>query len=566
MKPLHHRFIATFSILLLLAAATRAAEVEIHPRDGGFAVNRGGFNATVRSDGALGSLVYQGKEFLSPVEGIARGISLYQDGVLGLGVVAQDGAAAVVAHSEKAEIRYAFAGDSIRIDLANSSTAPLSMFVSFATGVNGVSIQDGSFVRPPITATCKESVWYSGSTALRISGGDRLWGPWRGAQVWEAVVAAGQHREVVLELTTASEAEARKLAALPAPAPTTRPAESPWVIRRPLDFEIVQRFSRTAGSVAVSGRFAGAFDRVEARFTGKSAEGTDLAQQWQNISCSPAHSDFLGAIVVPAGGWYRFEIRARRGSDVVGETAVEHVGVGEVFIGCGQSNSTNYGETPQKTKTGKVATFSGTAWRIADDPQPGAADKSSHGSLWPAFGDAMYEKYRVPIGVAVTGRGATGVEGWEPDTATFDRLMIRILQFGPRGFRAVLWHQGESDANQTPPRQSAAPDVYTERLIGLISTTRDRAGWDIPWFVANATYHTAADPVCPAIRSAQRAVWESGVAMQGPDTDALGPDYRADAGRGVHFSEKGLQAHGRLWAEKVGAYLDKELKSAGEQP
>ena len=36
----------------------------------------------------------------------------------------------------------------------------------------------------------------------------------------------------------------------------------------------------------------------------------------------------------------------------------------------------------------------------------------------------------------------------------------------------------------------------------------------------------------------------------------------ANTHAGVHFNAKGLQAHGRLWAEKVGAYLDKVKEDA----
>jgi hypothetical protein len=32
------------------------------------------------------------------------------------------------------------------------------------------------------------------------------------------------------------------------------------------------------------------------------------------------------------------------------------------------------------------------------------------------------------------------------------------------------------------------------------------------------------------------------------------------SGKGIHFSAKGLRAHGRLWADKVGVWLDKVAK------
>jgi hypothetical protein len=82
----------------------------------------------------------------------------------------------------------------------------------------------------------------------------------------------------------------------------------------------------------------------------------------------------------------------------------------------------------------------------------------------------------------------------------------------------------------------------------------------LPWFVAQATYHSEKDPSDDEFRAAQKSLWEKGPALQGPDTDALGQDFRA----GVHFNAKGLEAHGRLWAEKVGAYLDKVKEKPGE--
>ncbi len=37
---------------------------------------------------------------------------------------------------------------------------------------------------------------------------------------------------------------------------------------------------------------------------------------------------------------------------------------------------------------------------------------------------------------------------WECTGELFDGLMKQIDALGPRGCRAVLWHQGESDAGQ----------------------------------------------------------------------------------------------------------------------
>ena len=53
-------------------------------------------------------------------------------------------------------------------------------------------------------------------------------------------------------------------------------------------------------------------------------------------------------------------------------------------------------------------------------------------------------------------------------------------------------------------------------------------------------------------RTAQKSLSETGAAQPGPDTDTFTAEFRD----GVHFNEKGLQAHGKLWAKCVIAHLD----------
>ena len=136
-------------------------------------------------------------------------------------------------------------------------------------------------------------------------------------------------------------------------------------------------------------------------------------------------------------------------------------GIGEVFVGSGQSNSTNSAEVRTTTTTGMVSSFSGTDWKIADDPQLGVNDNTTLGSFYPTFGDAMYKKYKVPIGIAATGRGATSVTQWYTGGEIFSWLLTRINQLGPGGCRAVLWHQGESDVWRPS-------DEYFNRMCQLI--------------------------------------------------------------------------------------------------
>jgi hypothetical protein len=134
----------------------------------------------------------------------------------------------------------------------------------------------------------------------------------------------------------------------------------------------------------------------------------------------------------------------------------------------------------------------------------------------------------------------------------------RCTALGPRGFRAVLWHQGESDAGQARAGYSADRQItgeqYRQFMEVLIKASRKQAGWEMPWFVAQATFHSEQDAADPEFRAAQKALWDTGIALEGPDSDALKGNLRA----GVHFNGAGLRKHGEAWAEKVGMWLDKQ--------
>jgi len=290
------------------------------------------------------------------------------------------------------------------------------------------------------------------------------------------------------------------------------------------------------------------------------------------------NGSFLDLVPLPASDWHVFEVRVTGESEVV---KVDHVGVGEVFVIAGQSNSTNYGSEKQKPKSGMVSTFDGTSWRIADDPQPGVQDHSTGGSFIPAFGDALAEKLHMPIGIASVGCGATSVREWLPrgsrmakqpttgnhvisvgehewesDGKLYSGLIERLKQLGPNGCRAILWHQGESDAGQAragyPADRQITGDEYHDYLKMIIEKTQKDMGRQIPWFVAQATYHSESDPADEEFRAAQKRLWTEGIAQQGPDTDQLRAEYR----HGVHMNAKGLKRHGELWAEKVEAVLE----------
>ena len=351
-------------------------------------------------------------------------------------------------------------------------------------------------------------------------------------------------------------------------------------VSAPLDYQVVQRHSGI-GSIPVTGVLTGDGplpDVVEARWVGLTEHG-----DWQSLRLRGGGS-FQGALSAPGGGWYQVEVQARSANEVVTRLQVDHVGVGEVFVIAGQSNSANHGEEKLVPKSGKVSSLAEGRWQLANDPQPGAS--GGGGSFIPPLGDALVERFHVPVGFVGTGVGATSVREWlptgtrfkQPPTLTgnvthrpdgdwestgalFQRFVGRLQQVGPRGYRAVLWHQGESDANQADVTRTLPGELYQQFMAQLIRESGRASGWEAPWMVAQVSYHTPADTGSADIRAAQQSLWREGIALAGPDSDALTGEFRDGRGQGVHFSGKGQREHGRRWAEKIGPWVEQQEAS-----
>ena len=335
-------------------------------------------------------------------------------------------------------------------------------------------------------------------------------------------------------------------------------------IDSPLEYQVFQRSSKLEGVMKISGSAGAGCSAVKCRICGKSLKGK-LDGEWFAVPADKSSGKFEKSVKVPAGGWYTVDFKAVYGGKAV-YSSLAHVGVGEVFVIAGQSNSTNCGDTKMTVESGMMSSFDGKKWKLGNDPQEGTHDFTGMGSFLPAFGDAMYARFGVPIGIASTGSGGSYVADWQPDAVPFglsprektfprlyDWMMVRVKYFGKNGFRAVMWHQGESDF-ETPVQ-----DIYSG-MVNLINASNKDAGWKFPWIVAKASY---LEPYCKPFdnpRTAHQMLWDTGVAIQGPDTDILGACYRVNGGTGDHFTAVGLKLHGEMWAKCVGDYLDKVLK------
>jgi alpha-galactosidase len=328
----------------------------------------------------------------------------------------------------------------------------------------------------------------------------------------------------------------------------------------PLENQVFQRGPDNRAKVCFAGIAPIGATRITLAFSGKPHPAAGPLPARAEFPVDPKTGVFAGELFLPAGGWYGVELQATKpawlGTKCLGKLAIGKFGVGEVFATAGQSNSTCCGDTRTQSETGMVTAFSGRHWVPANDPLPGSADQYVYrgGSFWPSFGDAIARRFGVPVGIAMTGYGGTSTTQWQPEASTgyFAGMAERLRQLGPNGCRCLLWHQGESDTGNKSP---TAQQGYYDRMKKIIDSSREKAGWPIPWSVARATFRPKAGNDEP-VRNAQKQLWDDGIALPGPDTDAIPSELRDNGGNGIHFSPKGLNTIGQAWAELASPLIE----------
>lgn len=291
--------------------------------------------------------------------------------------------------------------------------------------------------------------------------------------------------------------------------------------------------------------------------------------------------------------------------------------IGEVFLIAGQSNVANHGDTEGNMEDFKANDLARVldpsnphVWQPLNGRLPYATswDKPRNGSPWASFANDLGEKLAarprygdvttIPIALVNVAYGGSSLEVWDPK-ATADQNGVPMVLFNritlaasllkrltptngaySCGFRAVLWHQGESNSNRdfNKDKKSNAQEPsrkwYADKLKHIAQSFRNNTNCEQPWMVAKTSWlapHWRTDAKFNPetkfnaeveIREGQgylpnriRFNNSEPIFISGPDTDMLSGDnpligarkaYRSD---GIHMNRLGLKLHGRLWSE-----------------
>lgn len=349
------------------------------------------------------------------------------------------------------------------------------------------------------------------------------------------------------------------------------------VLSSPQEWQVHQRNLKDLGFVRVSGLAPKEMLSLKVEVFNETRTRVKLTKLNRN-ELNMKGEIFDKTFSLTKGGWYQLVASALGPNEMVlSKAIVEHIGVGEVFVTAGQSNSFWSGEQAVPTAANvSFAHFSmgDYIWRKNIDPNP------NRGSAWPSFANQLAKHLGVPVAVTMLGCGGTALQQWLPPNDVeaeavnnvceaslpgdlYKRLYQAIHKIGH--FRAILWHQGESDTIRKTKRAA-----YQVRFLKIMMQMHQDLGRVVPWFIAKASYFPSSEVelthcnktgsgygrkvYMTEVRVAQRNLWQQKFVFEGPDTDPyFGSPYRYPGDRGgcVHFSKQGLIVHGTLWFRSV---------------
>jgi hypothetical protein len=237
---------------------------------------------------------------------------------------------------------------------------------------------------------------------------------------------------------------------------------------------VYQRSNANVATIPLMGHCPANATRIEARMVARQG---GVTTGWADVDNAPTNGIFQGKLVNVQGGWYDLDVRAWAGVSLLGSTTLERVGIGEVFVTAGQSNSygNNWDTGAATDDRVSVANYwGGGAGNIDEANLPmtfsqAGLDPSGPGGtvsagpaaplfMWGALGDKLVQKLGVPVLFFGAGYGGSNSALWREaaegverpgnyiNNAPYHGLGVTILHYLKRtGVRAVLWHQ----ANRT---------------------------------------------------------------------------------------------------------------------
>lgn len=232
----------------------------------------------------------------------------------------------------------------------------------------------------------------------------------------------------------------------------------------------------------------------------------------------------------------------------------------QLFLLAGQSNMAGRGALDADSAKAHSRVLKWTAenqWAPATEPLHW--DKAGAGAgLAKSFAEVLVEKDpTITVGLIPTACGGSPIKSWAPGgyhdqtkSHPYDDALARTKAAMPSGtLKAILWHQGESDAN---PKSAAE---YEQKLKELIERFRKDLGMpDLPVYIGQLGRFPD-KPWNESVEAVDQA--QQRVAASVPNVYFISSEGLLSKGDNLHFSTEALRVFGQRYAQ---AYLKNQGK------
>lgn len=286
-------------------------------------------------------------------------------------------------------------------------------------------------------------------------------------------------------------------------------------------------------------------------------------------------------LTIPAGGLYRLESCLADSTDEVLEWATRgdmryHLGVGDLYVIAGQSNSAGYGKDSfyDPPELGVHLCRNSMRWDLAVHPMNDSTDIAHPANLeganpgaspWLSFAKTIHRETGLPVGLIQTSLGGSPLSRWNPrqEGDLYQSMLETVRNLGGK-IRGVLWYQGCSDTDEEESK------TYEERFSQMVTAFRQDMAEEVSWLTVQLNRQLKLPEQIPAddgwgrVREAQRQAARklSNVWVIPARDCGLCDSIHNTAAANVMLGERAARTALRVLYQKPGWELAPDLASA----
>lgn len=202
----------------------------------------------------------------------------------------------------------------------------------------------------------------------------------------------------------------------------------------PAQYKVHQR-SGSTGTISISGTVAGSTEDIEASFNGGA---------YVTIASAVAPGAFSGSLTGQAQGQGTLTVR-KKTTTTTSATAAD-IGIGDVFVVCGDSISEGRGTNAQSYSHGSLKAAKFTQADVFGDGNDPIDTGTNIGSHWPLLATQIMASQGVPVEFISVGTGGTDVAGasneWVKNNGSYAAMTAQVTDSGASSIKGLLMHLG----------------------------------------------------------------------------------------------------------------------------